>query len=164
MRILLLAPDLLAESLALQLTAADESLEVMLRPEQLAGHPALVIWSLDRVISLTAIEREARRLQERWQPAPLLLLLPADLSLDRDQILSLPAAGLLQNADLATLQQAVTTVLGGGRVVDGNPVDAARAPAASARATCGAPTRLRRRSGSRSAPRRSTCWRSASFT
>ena len=55
MRILLLAPDLLAESLALQLTAADESLEVMLRAEQLAGHPALVIWSLDRVISLTAI-------------------------------------------------------------------------------------------------------------
>ena len=100
MRILLLAPDLLAESLALQLTAADESLEVMLRPEQLAGHPALVIWSLDRVISLTAIEREARRLQERWQPAPLLLLLPADLSLDRDQILSLPAAGLLQNLSL----------------------------------------------------------------
>ena len=96
MRILLLAPDLLAESHALQLTAADESLEVMLRADQLAGHPALVIWSLDRVISLTAIEREARRLQERWQPAPLLLLLPADLSLDRDQILSLPAAGLFR--------------------------------------------------------------------
>ena len=132
MRILLLAPDLLAESLALQLTAADESLEVMLRPEQLAGHPALVIWSLDRVISLTAIEREACRLQERWQPAPLLLLLPADLSLDRDQILSLPAAGLLQNADLATLQQAVTTVLGGGRVVDVNPVEAGSSTAASA--------------------------------
>ena len=132
MRILLLAPDLLAESLALQLTAADESLEVMLRAEQLAGHPALVIWSLDRVISLTAIEREARRLQERWQPAPLLLLLPADLSLDRDQILSLPAAGLLQNADLATLQQAVTTVLGGGRVVDVNPVEHRNASAGSA--------------------------------
>ena len=132
MRILLLAPDLLGESLALQLTAADESLEVMLRAEQLAGHPALVIWSLDRVISLTAIEREARRLQERWQPAPLLLLLPADLSLDRDQILSLPAAGLLQNADLATLQQAVTTVLGGGRVVDVNPVEHRNASAGSA--------------------------------
>ena len=132
MRILLLAPDLLGESLALQLTAVDESLEVMLRAEQLAGHPALVIWSLDRVISLTAIEREARRLQERWQPAPLLLLLPADLSLDRDQILSLPAAGLLQNADLATLQQAVTTVLGGGRVVDVNPVEHRNASAGSA--------------------------------
>ena len=132
MRILLLAPDLLGESLALQLTAADESLEVMLRAEQLAGHPALVIWSLDRVISLAAIEREARRLQERWQPAPLLLLLPADLSLDRDQILSLPAAGLLQNADLATLQQAVTTVLGGGRVVDVNPVEHRNASAGSA--------------------------------
>ena len=131
MRILLLAPDLLAESLALQLTAADESLEVMLRADQLAGHPALVIWSLDRVISLTAIEREARRLQERWQPAPLLLLLPADLSLDRDQILSLPAAGLLQNADLATLQKAVTTLLNGGRVVDVNPVEHRNASDAS---------------------------------
>ena len=131
MRILLLAPDLLAETLALQLTAADHSLEVMLRAEQLAGHPALVIWSLDRVISLTAIEREARRLQERWQPAPLLLLLPADLTLDRDQILSLPAAGLLQNADLATLQQAVATVLGGGRVVDVNPVEHRSSSAAS---------------------------------
>ena len=71
-RILLLAPSLLAESLALQLTAADKDLEVMVSPEQLEAHPKLVVWSIDSVTSISAIHREVIALQERWQPAPLL--------------------------------------------------------------------------------------------
>ena len=47
MRILLLAPDLLGESLALQLTTANPGWDVLLKPDQLPGHPALVVWSID---------------------------------------------------------------------------------------------------------------------
>jgi len=126
-RILLLAPVLLGESLALQLTSADEDLEVMLQADQLGGHPALVIWSIDAVSSFTAIRREALLLQERWHPAPLLLLLPPQLPVSRDALLSLPASGLLQNSDITTLQGAIKTLIGGGRVVELHAVDSGSA-------------------------------------
>ena len=112
---LLLAPDLLGESLALTLTSARDDWEVVLRPERLTGAPALVIWSIDRVASLAAIQQELFALQERWQPAPVLLLLPGELSLSREQLLELPAAGLLQNVDAQGLQDAIETLLQGGR-------------------------------------------------
>ena len=112
---LLLAPDLLGESLALKLTSARDDWEVVLRPERLTGTPALVIWSIDRVASLAAIQQELFALQERWQPAPVLLLLPRELSLSREQLLELPAAGLLQNVDAQGLQDAIETLLRGGR-------------------------------------------------
>ena len=112
---LLLAPDLFGESLALKLTSARDDWEVVLRPERLTGTPALVIWSIDRVASLAAIQRELFALQERWQPAPVLLLLPSELCLSREQLLELPAAGLLQNVDVQGLQNAIETLLQGGR-------------------------------------------------
>ena len=112
---LLLAPDLLGESLALKLTSARTDWEVVLRPERLTGSPALVIWSIDTVSSLSAIQQELFSLQERWQPAPVLLLLPSELRLSREQLLELPAAGLLQNVDAQGLQNAIETLLQGGR-------------------------------------------------
>ena len=113
-----MAPVLLGESLALQLTAADEDLEVFLQPDQLRGHPALVIWSIDAITSFNAIRREALLLQERWTPSPVLLLLPPKVPVNRDDLLTLPASGLLQNSSLATLQEAIQTLVGGGRVVE----------------------------------------------
>ena len=131
MRILLLAPKLLGESLALQITRHNSDLDVILRPDALVGHPKLVIWSIDAVSSLAAVRHEASILQERWQPAPLLLLLPSDLSASRDALLALPAAGLLQNCDVNTLQEVIATLLDGGRVVrlqPGAPDDGVRKP------------------------------------
>jgi hypothetical protein len=116
-RILLLAPDLLGESLALQLTTANPGWDVLLKPDQLPGHPALVVWSIDAVTSLGAIQQEVMRLVERWQPAPLLLLLPPDVAATREQLLSLSASGLLQNCDLATLKESIEALLTGGRFV-----------------------------------------------
>ena len=92
-RMLLLAPDLLGESLALKLTSARDDWEVVLRPERLTGAPSLVIWSIDTVASLASLQHELFALQERWQPAPVLLLLPSELRLSREQLLELPAAG-----------------------------------------------------------------------
>ena len=117
-RILLLAPDLLGESLALQLTAAKPGWEVFLKPEHLSGAPGVVIWSLNNLSSLVAIQQELRRLEQRWQPAPILLLLPTELRASREQLLALAATGLLQNADLNGLQNAIETLLAGGRVIE----------------------------------------------
>ena len=117
-RILLLAPDLLGESLALQLTAANPGWEVLLKPEQLSGRPGLVVWSIDSLTSISSIQLEALQLTERWQPAPLLLLLPSDVQATREQLLAITASGLLQDADLKDLQGAIETLLGGGRVIE----------------------------------------------
>ena len=132
MRILLLAPDLLGESLALQLTTEHEGWEVMLRGDQSALQPSIVIWSIDAVPSFGALQHEVLHLQDRWQPAPLLLLLPATLQASRDQLLALPAAGLLQNADFTQVQNAVKTLIGGGRVVQLEPTAAQAASAGPA--------------------------------
>ena len=114
---LLLAPEPFGESLALQLTSRMPSWDVVMKAEQLDGSPKLVIWSIDALLSLPALQQEVRRLQERWQPAPLLLLLPESLPAGRDQLLALGAEGLLQNGGVAELMSAVETLLSGGRVV-----------------------------------------------
>ena len=114
---LLLAPEPFGESLALQLTNRMPGWDVVMKAEQLDGSPKLVIWSIDALLSLPALQQEVRRLQERWQPAPLLLLLPKSLPAGRDQLLALGAEGLLQNGGVAELMSAVETLLSGGRVV-----------------------------------------------
>lgn len=116
-QILLLAPDLLGESLALQLSSANPDLDVILRTEQLSRHPVLVILSVESLETLSTLQLELKRLQEHWQPAPVMLILPAQLRFNANELLSLDCPGLLQDPDLATLQDAITTLCGGGRVV-----------------------------------------------
>ena len=115
--ILLLAPDLLGESLALQLTSAVPSWSIALRSDDLNRHPQLVIWSLDAAESIALLHQELIRLQEHWQPAPVLLLLPASVPIPAVDLLSLDSPGLLQAPDLNTLREAIETLLQGGRVV-----------------------------------------------
>ena len=116
-QILLLAPDLLGESLALQLSSANPNLDVILRTDQLSRHPVLVILSVESLETLSTLQLELKRLQEHWQPAPVMLILPAQLRFNANELLSLDCPGLLQDPDLATLQAAITTLCGGGRVV-----------------------------------------------
>ena len=66
MRILLQAPALLAETLALELTRAHPEWTVVLQAQALDGAPSLLIWSIDTVLSLSAIEREVQAQSERW--------------------------------------------------------------------------------------------------
>ena len=115
--ILLLAPDLLGESLALQLTSEVPSWSIALRSDDLNRHPKLVIWSLDAAESIALLHQELIRLQEHWQPAPVLLLLPASVPIPSVDLLSLDSPGLLQAPDLNTLREAIETLLQGGRVV-----------------------------------------------
>ena len=115
--ILLLAPDLLGESLALQLTSEVPSWSIALRSDDLNRHPQLVIWSLDAAELIALLHQELIRLQEHWQPAPVLLLLPASVRIPAVDLLSLDSPGLLQAPDLNTLREAIETLLQGGRVV-----------------------------------------------
>ena len=117
MRILLQAPALLAETLALELTRAHPEWTVVLQAQALDGAPSLLIWSIDTVSSLSAIEREVQAQSERWPLTPILLLLPDGLASSEEALLNLPAAGLLQNSNLGELTDSVNTLLGGGRVV-----------------------------------------------
>ena len=119
--ILLFAPDLLGESLAAEIPSEAEPLQIRRSADQLQGHPALVIWSLPAQTQPLILEREILQLQQRWAPAPLLLLLPAEYGRDPQQLLSLNCDGILQDPDLASLREAVQTLLNGGRVLNFKP-------------------------------------------
>ncbi len=116
-QILLLAPNLLGESLAVQLSTVEPKVEVCLKQEQLTKHPCVVIWSLESLEAPIAIQLELRRLQEYWRPAPVLLLLPSKIRLETKEFLQFDCPGLLQDPDLETLKDSIKTLRGGGRVV-----------------------------------------------
>ena len=106
-----------------------------------AGIPAetgpvrLVIWALDGAPASDALTAELRALQERWQPAPLLLLLPGRHAYPTDLLLTLPVQGLLVNPGAEDLREAVDTLLAGGRLVNilaGTEAPASDGPGGSA--------------------------------
>jgi hypothetical protein len=119
--ILLFAPDLLGESLAAEMPTDERPLQVRLSADQLQGHPSLVIWSLPTEPQPLILQREILQLQQRWTPAPILLLLPADFRGDPQDLLALNCDGILQDADLEALRSAVQTLLNGGRVLNFKP-------------------------------------------
>ena len=119
--ILLFAPDLLGESLAAEIPTDELPVRVRRSADQLEGHPSLVIWSLPTETQPLILEREILQLQQRWTPAPTLLLLTADYGSDPQALLSLNCDGILQDPDLAALREAVQTLLHGGRVLKIKP-------------------------------------------
>ena len=86
--------------------------------EALSGAPQLVLWSLSAELPAATLLRELQQLRERWQPAPLLLLLPAQTAYPTAWLLELPVEGLLLQGEPEQLREAVQTLLAGGRVVE----------------------------------------------
>ncbi|ABX08897.1 DUF3685 domain-containing protein [Prochlorococcus marinus] len=129
-QILLLAPSLLGESLAAQLQSANKSNEIILRQENLTKAPALVIWAIDNVVIPSTIRFELRTLSERWAPSPILLLLPSKTSIPPNEILNFESDGILQDPDIKTLVDSISTILEGGRVFQlkqaQNPINSTR--------------------------------------
>ena len=117
-QILLFAEPLLRQGLVALLGAEPAGYRLASGAEALVGAPQLVIWSLAAPLEPVNLLGELERLEQRWHPAPLLLLLPATPGLRRDWLLQLPAAGLLQQPDPDQLLAAVATLLDGGRVVE----------------------------------------------
>ncbi len=116
-QLLLFAEPLIAGGLLRLLEAQGSALAVVQRPEDLRGAPALVIWRPAAGTALASLRRELTLLRERWQPAPLLLLLGADHGLSRDQLLQLPAEGLLEAPDDEQVLAAIHDLRQGGRTL-----------------------------------------------
>jgi hypothetical protein len=113
---LLFADPLEREGLLAWLSGAGEWRPVS-RREDLNGAPALVIWSLSGCPSPEILGEELQRLRERWQPAPVLLLLPANHGYLREWLLRLPVQGLLERPGADRLITAVGILLEAGRFV-----------------------------------------------
>ena len=129
-QLLLFAEPLLRDGLSRLLTAQADRYTVAQSPEELNGLPQLVLWQMgSRAASLESLTQELQLLQERWQPAPLLLLLPAGHGLAHGALLQLPAAGVLEAPTPQELLEAIATLLAGGRVL---AVSSGSAPAEAA--------------------------------
>ena len=118
-QLLILAEPLLREGLVRLL---EPGFQAAVDPEGLSGSVRLVIWSAAGNLPLATLQRELHQLRDRWQPAPLLLLVPGDGHYSSDQLLQLPCEGLLQQAEPAEIPDAVSTLLAGGRVLELRPL------------------------------------------
>lgn len=116
--LLLFAEPLQLAGLRSWLEAGDSAWRVISDPTALDGPPKLVLWSLGAPLEPAALDAELRLLQERWQPAPVLLLLPRRHGYTHSLLLRLGAAGLLEDPQAAGLIEAVRVLLAGGRVVE----------------------------------------------
>ena len=126
-QLLILAEPLLREGLQrlLESTEPDErSLRIATDLSQPQGGVQLVIWSLAGSMPPSTLLAELQQLKERWQPAPLLVLLPGDAAYSSEWLLQLPAEGLLQQAEPQEIRSAVATLLDGGRVLELRPLQA----------------------------------------
>lgn len=117
-QILLLADGLSGEGLRQWLTLEPPLYRLADGPDALTGAPQLVIWSLRSPPPAGLLIQEVRSLQDRWQPAPLLLLSPTALPYPRELLLDLPVQGVLECPDPASLVEVVRTLLAGGRALD----------------------------------------------
>ncbi len=116
-QILLLAPDLLGQSLSLQLTSENTDINVCLQEQQLPRHPSLVIWAIESIESYNLTINELKVLRLKWQPCPVLLILPSKLKLTPIEVLEFECEGILQDPEYNTLQDTIATILKGGKVV-----------------------------------------------
>jgi hypothetical protein len=97
---------------------------VVFRAGELDGAPQLVIWSLAAPPPAASLLLELQRLNERWQPVPILLLLPVGHGYSALPLLQLPVQGLLEAPTAGALRDAVATLLAGGRVLEIAPAAA----------------------------------------
>jgi len=126
---LLLFADPLQQHGIAALLQADPSLgQVVFSPSELDGAPQLVLWSLASPPPAASLELELQRLHERWQPVPILLLLPGGHGYPVLPLLQLPLQGLLEAPTAGPLRDAVATLLAGGRVVEIAAAGAAGGP------------------------------------
>ncbi|WP_269623017.1 DUF3685 domain-containing protein [Prochlorococcus marinus] len=114
-QILLLAPELLGESLSLQLSNDSLNIEIIRDKKKLTQNPSLIIWSLENIDNITSIE--ITRLKARWRPSPLLVILPSNPNIDTSIALTFECDGILQDPDIDLLRDAISTLLSGGRII-----------------------------------------------
>jgi hypothetical protein len=117
-QLLLLADPLSAAGLSRWIESARGDLSVVVGTEALQGAPALVIWAPANGMPIGSLQREVTLLRERWQPAPLLVVLAQAHGQAAADLLLLASEGLLEAPQASQLLGALDTLLGGGRVLE----------------------------------------------
>ncbi|WP_053068282.1 DUF3685 domain-containing protein [Synechococcus sp. GFB01] len=117
-QLLLFAEPLLRDGLIRLLQARAAELTVISDPADLRGAPQILLWALEADMAPEQLQLQLQLLQERWQPAPLLLVLSTGHRLPAPLLLQLPATGLLEAPEPDALIAAIHTLLEGGRVLE----------------------------------------------
>tara|TARA_Y100001968_G_C19443532_1_gene763942 strand:- start:2579 stop:4189 length:1611 start_codon:yes stop_codon:yes gene_type:complete len=115
--ILILASDLLGQSLAAGISTQLDDIEVSLSNKTLSRRPSLVIWSIDSIELPSLAQIELKKLKQNWHPSPILLILPSKTNLKQEELMQFDCPGLLQDPDLNTLNESIKTIISGGKVV-----------------------------------------------
>ena len=112
----MIAPSLLGESLALQLTSQDENLEIVLDIKYLKGYPKLILFYLEDVELTNSIKLEINRLKEKWDKPSILIVIPKSIKLSSSDLMSFGSEGVIQDPTIENLKDAINILLSGGRL------------------------------------------------
>ena len=112
----MIAPSLLGESLALQLTSQDDGLEIILDIKDIDGLPKLILFCLEDIELTNSIKLEILRLKERWDQSPILIVIPKSIKLSSADLMTFGSEGVIQDPTIDLLKEAINILLGGGRV------------------------------------------------
>ncbi len=106
----------MGESLALQLTSQDNSLEIILDKKDINGLPKLILFCLEEVELSNSIKLEILKLKERWNQCPILIVIPKRIKLSSADLMTFGSEGVIQDPTVELLRDAINILLGGGRV------------------------------------------------
>jgi len=112
----MIAPSLLGESLALQLTSQDNNLEIILDVKDINGLPKLILFCLEDVELSNSIKLEILKLKERWDQSPILIVIPKSIKLSSSDLMTFGSEGVIQDPTIELLKDTINIILGGGRV------------------------------------------------
>ena len=112
----MIAPSLLGESLALQLTSQDNNLEIILDTKDINGLPKLILFCLEDIELSNSIKLEILRLKEKWEQSPVLIVIPKSIKLSSADLMTFGSEGVIQDPTIDLLKEAINVLLGGGRV------------------------------------------------
>ena len=112
----MIAPSLLGETLALQLTSQDNNLEIILDKKDINGLPKLILFCLEEVELSSSIKLEILKLKERWYQSPVLIVIPKSIKLSSADLMTFGSEGIIQDPTVELLKDTINILLGGGRV------------------------------------------------
>ncbi len=112
----MIAPSLLGESLALQLTSQDNNLEIILDIKDLKGLPKLILFCLEDVELSNSIKLEIQRMKEKWIQSPILIVIPKTTKLSSADLMTFGSEGVIQDPTIDLLKESINILLANGRV------------------------------------------------
>ena len=112
----MIAPSLLGESLALQLTSQESNLEIILDIKDINGLPKLILFCLEDIELSNSIKLEILKLKERWEQTPILIVIPKSIKLSASDLMTFGSEGVIQDPTIELLKEAINILFRGGRV------------------------------------------------